>query len=197
MAFGEGFTRWVKSNPNQLLGDIVAVLIVGLAVWTGMRARATAAEVAARRSGWEATAAQLAIVQQQFKAPTSTEASILIGEANRMSALGVPPDEKLNLVDMLGHLAEAFSLSSVRVTVVPRSDSAVVPARQIVGSSIKPAAYSIAVEFVGRFADAQKFVSSLPPSVSLYRFNAARRDSGTFYQLILSVYEIDANPGDD
>lgn len=196
MATGDRFTRWVKSSPNQVLGIVAALVIIGASAWTGMRARATAADLAAKRGGWETLASQLATVQQQFKVPSTTESSVLIAEANRMSALGVPADEKLNLVDMLGHLAEAFSLSSVRVTVISRSDSAVVPARQVVGSAIKPASYAIAVEFVGRFADAQKFVSSLPPSVSLSRFNAARRDSGALYHLILSVYEIDANPGD-
>jgi hypothetical protein len=192
----DGITRWVKSSPNQLLGIVVSLVVIGAALWTGVRARSTAADLATKRRGWEAMAGQLATVQQQFKVPSSTESSVLITEANRMSALGVPADEKLNLVEMLGHLAEAFSLSSVRVSVITRSDSAVVPVRQVVGSAIKPASYAIAVEFVGRFVDAQKFVSSLPPSVSLSRMHAARRDSGALYQLILSVYEIDANPGD-
>jgi hypothetical protein len=196
MASGAGISRWTKANPNQLLGIVVALLVIGLSAWIGRKARATASSLTARRAAWETTATQLSTVQQKFRAPTSTESAVLIAEANRMSALGVPAEEKLNLVDMLGHLAEAFSLSSVRVTVVARPDSAVVPDRQIAGSSIQPAPYSIAVEFVGRFADAQKFVSSLPPSVSLSRLAATRRDGGALYQLILSVYEIDANTGD-
>jgi hypothetical protein len=187
---------WVKSNPNQLLGIALSLLVLGLSGWTGLRSRTAASDLAGRRVAWESTAAQLATVQQQFRVPTTTESSALIAEANRMSALGVPSDEKLTLVDMLGHLAEAFSLSSVRVNLTQLPDSSVVPSRQVVGSSIKPASYAIAVEFVGRFADAEKFVSSLPPSVSVSRLSVSRRESGALYQLILSVYELDASTGD-
>ncbi len=88
-----------------------------------------------------------------------------------------------------------MALSAVRVSVVPVPDSAVIPARLVVGSAIKPASYALAVEFVGRFADAQKFVSTLPPSVSLLSLSAFRREGGALYKLLLSVYEIDANSG--
>ena len=185
-----------KLGSNHMLGIVVMTLVIGLSGWMGLRARGTMRELSASRRTWEATAAQLSTVQQQFRRPTTSESSALMAEANRMSALGITSDEKLGLVDLLGRLAEAMSLSSVRVNVVPVADSAVIPARQVVGSSIKPASYALAVEFVGRFADAQKFVSSLPPSVSISSLTAIRREGAARYSLILSVYEIDANPGD-
>ena len=110
-----------------------------------------------------------------------------------MGALGVPAAEKLNLVDMLGRLAEACSLRSVRVNSVAPSDSTYVPDRKVGGRRINPADYALAVEFAGGFADAQKFVSSLPPSVSLSRMSATRREGSTQYQLILSVYQLEAS----
>ncbi len=188
-------TGGAKANSNQAIGLAVALLVIGLSAWTGLRARSTTAHLAASRAAWETTEAQLATVRQQFRVPSTAESSALVAEANRMSALGVPSDERLALVDMLGHLAEALSLSGVRVNLVQLPDSVVIPARHIVGGSVRPATYAIAVEFVGRFADAQKFVSSLPPSVSLARLVASRRDKGASYKLILSVYEIDANSG--
>ena len=112
-----------------------------------------------------------------------------------MGALGVRPGDKLSLVDMMGRLAEACALSAIRVNTVPASDSAFVVSRQLSGVPIKPADYALAVEFVGSFANAQKFVSSLPPSVSLWRLTATRRTGGALYQLVLSVYELDANSG--
>ena len=184
-----------KPSPNQVLTLGVLLLVFGLSAGTGLRARTTATNLAMNRRSWESTAAQLSTVQQQFRLPTSNESSALIAEAGRMSALGVSAQDKLGLINMLGHLAEAMSLSSVRVSTVPVPDSAVIPARLVVGSSIKPASYAIAVEFVGRFADAQKFVSSLPPAVSLLHLSASRRDGGAQYKLVLSVYEIDANSG--
>ena len=195
MATGAQATRWVRSNPNQLLAIGVAVLVVGLAAWTGLRARRTAGDLASKRVAWEATANQVATVRQQFRAPTSTESAALLAEASRMGALAVPADDKLALADVVGRLAEACGLRSVRVTSVRASDSTFVPTREVAGSSIKPATYALAVEFAGSFASAQKFVSSLPPSVSLSRLTAARREGAVLYQLTLSVYELDANSG--
>ena len=185
-----------KLDSNQLLGVGVFTLVIVLSGWMGLRARSTMRDLSTSRRAWDATASQLSTVQQQFRLPTTSESSALMAEASRMSALGITADEKLGLVDLLGRLAEAMSLSSVRVNVVPVADSAVIPARQVVGSSIRPASYALAVEFVGRFADAQKFVSSLPPSVSISSLTAIRREGAARYSLILSVYEIDANPGD-
>jgi hypothetical protein len=173
----------------------VAVLIAGLSVWIGIRSKAVERDLASKRSAWEATANQLATVQQQFRVPSATESAALIAESSRMGALAVPAEEKLNLVDMIGRLAEACALTSVRVNAVAASDSAVVPERQVAGAQIKPAEYAVAVEFAGSFANAKKFVSSLPPSVLLSRLTAVRRDGGVLYQLILSVYELDAKTG--
>ena len=199
MRSSQQMTQWARSNPNQLLAIGVAALVVGLSGWTGLRARSVARELSTKRAAWEATASQLATVQQQFRAPTSKESAALLAESSRMGALGVRPGDKLELVDMMGRLAEACSLTSVRVNSVPASDSAFVVSRQLAGIPIKPAEYALAVEFVGSFADAQKFVSSLPPSVSLWRLTASRRaaggSEGALYQLVLSVYELDANTG--
>ncbi len=94
-----------KPSPNQVLAIGVMFLVLALAGCTGRRARATARDLALTRRSWESTAAQLSTVQQQFRLPTSSESSALIAEANRMSALGVPAEEKLGLVNMLGQLA--------------------------------------------------------------------------------------------
>ena len=187
--------RPARPSPNQMLGVGVSLLIVGLSAWVGLRAGKVARDLQSKRAAWESTADRLATVQQQFRVPTATESAALIAESSRMSALAIPAEEKLNLVDMIGRLAEACALSSVRVNAVAASDSAVVPERDIAGSLVKTADYAVAVEFAGSFGNAKKFVSSLPPSVVLSRLNAVHRDGGVFYQLILSVYELDANSG--
>jgi hypothetical protein len=196
MSAGQQLSAWARSSPNRLLALGVAVLIMALATKVGLKARGVAREMAARKAAWNLTASRLATVQQQFVVPTTTESSALIAESSQMGALGVPTDEKLTIVDMVGRLAEACALRSVRVSSVARSDSAFVPDRKVGASRINPADYALAVEFVGGFADAQKFVSSLPPSVSLSRMAATRHEGGgTQYQLILSVYQLDANSG--
>lgn len=195
MASRQQLSAWMRSNPNRLLGIGVAVLIMALATKVGLKARGVARDLSSRKAAWNLTASRLATVQQQFVVPTTTESSALIAESSQMGALGVPPAEKLTIVDMVGRLAEACALRSVRVNSVARSDSAFVPDRKVGTSRINPAEYALAVEFVGGFADAQKFVSSLPPSVSLSRMAATRREGGTQYQLILSVYQLDANSG--
>jgi hypothetical protein len=196
MATSSKISRWADANQTILFANAVAVLVVGLSIWVGLRARAAASALVARRATWEVSAGELATVQQQFKAPNARESAALIAESSRMSALGVPAEERLNLVDMIGRLAEACALEAVRVNAVAASDSTVVPERQVFGNAVKPASYAIAVEFAGSFANAQKFVSSLPPSVAVSRLIAARQRSGAIYQLILSVYETDANSGD-
>ena len=158
-------SRWLKSSPNQILVIAVGLLVLGLSGWTGWRARTVAGDLTTRRTAWEDAASQLATVRQQFRVPTSTESAALVAEC------------------------------AGRVNSVARSDSAWVGDRQVAGATIRPAEYVLSVEFAGSFANARKFVSSLPPSVSLSRLTAARRDGATVYQLILSVYELDANSG--
>lgn len=196
MASPRELTNWARSNPNQPITMAVAALVIGLSVWIGLKARTSTNDLAAKRVAWEQTASQLATVQQQFRVPSSTEASALLSEAARMGTLGVPEGEKLDIIDMLGRLAEASGLTRVRVTSAAASDSAVLAEREVLGTRISNADYALNVEFTGSFADAQKFVSSLPPSVSLSRLTAARDDRGTQYHLVLSVYQLDAKPGD-
>lgn len=196
MASGQRMAQWAKANPNQLIAAAVAALVIGISGWVGLKARAASAELSTKRVAWEAAAGQLATVQQQFRIPTSTESASLVAEASRMGALGVPADDKLGLVDLVGRLAEACNLGGVRVNSVAALDSVHVADRQVAGTTIRKADYALAVEFVGSFANAQKFVSNLPPSVSVSRLGAMRRDGGTMYQLVLSVYELDGQPGD-
>ena len=195
MASRQRVEQWIRSNPNQFFAIGLATLIIGLSIWTGIRSRVVAGDVALSRRSWDRLASQVAMIQQQFRMPNSIESAALAREVNRVGALGVPPGDQVNLVEMIGTLAETSALESVRVSAVARSDSAYVAEREIGGAQVKPATYALAVEFVGSFANAQKFVSSLPPSVSLSRLKAARREGGTQYHLVLSVYELDAKSG--
>ena len=195
MANAQQAAQWARANPNQLIAAGVAAVVIAASGWVGLKARAANAELSAKRAAWETAAGQLATVQQQFRVPTSTESASLVAEASRMGALGVPKDDKLGLVDLIGRLAEACNLGSVRVSSIASPDSMHVPERQVAGTTVRTADYALAVEFVGSFANAQKFVSSLPPSVSVSRLGASRRSGGTQYQLVLSVYELDGQPG--
>lgn len=195
MASGQQVAQWARANPNGLISIAVALTVIGISTWVGLKARGVANDIASSRAAWESTANQMATVQQQFRVPTSTEAAALIAEASRMGALGVPIDDKLGLVEVVGRLAEACGMTGVRVTTMPVPDSTYLPQRQVPGSSVRAAEYALYVEFSGGFAGAQKFVSSLPPSVSVSRLAAVRRDRGTLYQLVLSVYELDAQSG--
>lgn len=195
MATGREMGQWIRSNPNQIFGMAVAVVVIGVAGWVGTQARAASASLATKRAAWEQTANQLATVRQQFRVPSSTESAALIVESSRMGALGVPASEKLTLVESIGRLAEACALRQVRANAVAKWDSAYVVERQMGATSLQPADYAVAVEFAGGFADALKFVNSLPLSVSLSRMTAGRRGEATVYQLILSVYQLDGNPG--
>jgi hypothetical protein len=186
---------WVRSNPNQLLAVGLSVAVIAGSVWIGAKAKAAAAELSAKRAAWEQTSNQLATVQQQFRVPTATESAALLAESSRMGALGVPSEEKFNLVEAVGRLAEAAALRSIRVNAMEAPDSLFLPERSLPGSRIKSADYVLVVEFAGSFAGAVQFVSSLPPSVLVARMNAGQRGGMAAYSMILSVYELDVTSG--
>lgn len=186
---------WVRSNPNQLLAVGLSVAVIAGSVWIGAKAKTAAAELSAKRAAWEQTSNQLATVQQQFRVPTATESAALLAESSRMGALGVPPEEKFNLVEAVGRLAEAAALRSIRVNAMEAPDSLFLPERSLPGSRIKSADYVLVVEFAGSFAGAVQFVSSLPPSVLVARMNAGQRGGMAAYSMILSVYELDVTSG--
>jgi hypothetical protein len=188
--------RWFKENPDHLLMMGTSILVIGLAIFVGGKARAAERDLQQKRSGWEQAANQLATVQQQFRAPTGTESSALLAEGSRLGTLGVQPDDKLGLIDAVGHLAESAGLTDVQVNTKASTDSVYASDRSIPGSSVRKADYALTVDCDGGFAAAVQFVSTLPPSVSVSRFYAARAAPGARYRIILSVYELDAKPAE-
>ena len=186
---------WIRSHHNQLLTVGVSAMVIAGSAWIGLKAKTAASELSGRRAAWEQTANQLATVQQQFRVPTATESAALLAESSRMGALGVPPEEKFNLVEAVGRLAEAAALRSIRVNAMEAPDSLYLPERSLPGSRIKPADYVLVVEFAGSFAGVVQFVSNLPPSVLVARMNAGQRGGMAAYSMVLSVYELDVNSG--
>lgn len=189
----ESLRRWHRDNPNRALAMGVALFVIGLSLWVGFKTRRATAELASKGSAWQATSNQLATARQQFRVPTSTESAALIAESAQLGALGVPGSEELTLVESVGRLAEACSLTRVRAnsSVVP--DSSFTPQRSIGAQRIEPADYAVTLEFAGSFAGVVQFVSNLPPSVSLSRISAARNGAVTVYHVVLSVYALNAS----
>jgi len=188
--FSDSLRRWRTERPNQLLAVGVGLFVLVAAGAVGLRARSASAELSERATAWQQTANQLATLQQQFRVPSSSESSRLIAESARMGALGVPPSERVSLLEFLTRLADAAKLSEVRVNVRAGTDSAFIPPRSIGTGPVNPAAYSVTVDFTGSFAGLVQFVSNLPPSVSVSRLGAARSLGHTAYHVGLSVYEL-------
>jgi hypothetical protein len=147
--------------------------------------------VTANKAAWTQNVRRLDTLRQRSKGLSPKESADIAAESSLVAFLGVPVTGQMRLAENVARLAESCSLAGVRVTILPARDSALARRRTLGG--IKPANYSIGVEFLGRFADAQKFVSILPPSVSLWRLTARRHEGGAEYQLVLSVYELDAD----
>lgn len=185
----------LRLAPEQTTLIALAIVVIGAATWLGLSARRAAADVATTGLAWRRMDAQLSAMRQQFRPPTATESALLSTESAKIGALGVPAGEQLGVMDAVGRLAESYGLDRVRVTVVRSQDSAFVERRVVAGQSIERAKYALSVEFRGSFDNAVKFVSSLPPAVSISRLAAGRREGGTTYQLILSVYELNGDTG--
>jgi hypothetical protein len=185
----ESLRQWNTDHPNQAPTLGVGLLVIALSLWVGFQARSTAAELAKKQLDWQRTAEQFAMLQQQFRLPTSTESAALIAESARMGALGVPSSERVSLMELLVNLSEASGLTDVHVSFVT-GDTSFLPPRTIGADPVNRASYGVALEFTGGFAGLVQFVNSLPPSVSLSRLGAARHGEQTAYHIFLSVYEL-------
>jgi hypothetical protein len=170
-----------------------ATVLLGAAIWVGAKARDATAALTARRQAWASAANQVATVRQQFQAPTAQESAAIISESSRSGVLGVPSSEKLTLVDAVGRLAEACGLTNVRATPVKTIDSLFVPPRQIGTRTLPAEDYQVTLSATGSFAGVVQLVSTLPPSVTVSRLVGARQGQGTTYELLLSVYRLDAD----
>jgi hypothetical protein len=187
---------WFKENPDHLLVMGVSLVVIGASVFVGAKARSAGQALEQKRASWEQAANQLATVQQQFRAPTGTESAALIAEGSRLGSLGVQPDDRLSLLDAVGRLAETAGLTEVQVNTKATTDSLYAADRSVPGSTVRKADYALTVDCGGGFAAAVQFVNTLPPSVSVSRFYAARTPSGARYRILLSVYELDAKPAE-
>jgi len=186
----ESVRRGQRESPNRLAALALGVVVIAASIWVGLQAKSVAAELAQKGTAWQQTASQLAALQQQFRIPSSFESAALLNEAGRTGALGVPPSDRVSLMEYLARLADASALSEVRVNFKAGMDSAYIPPRLIGADPISPAAYSVTVDFTGSFVGLVQFVSSLPPSVAVSRLGAARNGGHTAYHVILSVYEL-------
>lgn len=189
-SFQQTYAGWRSEHPNQHPAIGLAALILAASIWVGLRSRAVAGELAGKRQTWQGTADQLATVRQQFRVPSSSESAALLAESARLGALGVPPSERVSLMELVARLADASGLADVQVNFRSAPDSAFVPPRSIGSSSLSPAPYTIAVDFTGSFQGVVQFVSNLPPSVSVSRVSAGRRPDRPAYHILLAVYEL-------
>jgi hypothetical protein len=186
----ESLARWRREHPNQLPALGLGLFVLAASLWVGIQARSASAALILKQTGWQQTANQIAAVQQQFRVPSSFESAALIAESARMGALGVPPSERVALMEYIARLAESSALSEVRVNFRAGMDSAFIPPRLIGTQPFSPATYSLTLDFTGSFAGLVQFVSNLPPSVSVSRLGAARNGERTVYHIVLSVYEL-------
>ena len=176
-------SAWTGRATSSIL-----LVVIGLSGVVGILAGRANAAMQPAKASWSAAETQIAGIQRSAR--ESSDPADATGE---MKSLGVQPEERQLFADALLAMARNDSLTGVRVTVIPRPDQLFVPARRVGGESIQSAGYALSVEFTGRFADARKFVNSLPPSVSIWRLDANRVDGGARYQLVLSVYERHVN----
>src|ERR1043165_7093708 len=193
---GNSFTNWRREHPDQVLLVVFSTFTLATSIWLGWQANLVRAGMGASTASWRRAADQFETARQQFHVPTSSESADLLRESANLGALGVPASERINLMELVSRLADAAALRNVRVNFRPGGgDSVYLPPRVIGTTSINAAAYSVSVEFTGSFVGLVKFVSSLPPSVSVSRMGAARRSGGASYHLLLGVYEVTIGGG--
>src|SRR2546423_7875893 len=154
----QSFSRWRREHPNQLFAVLLPIAVVAGSIWVGAKARAATSRLTVKRPAWQSSADELATIRQQFRLPTSGETAALLAESGHVATLGVPPSERVSLMELVARVADDAKLSDVHVSFKAGTDSAYVAPRTIGASTLSAAPYSIVVDVSGGFASLVEFV---------------------------------------
>jgi hypothetical protein len=194
-------TAWLRGNRRVFEHGIVALGIAAAGVWIGIEATkktndlkpvvATFSDAAARIASWNS-----------FVPPSTEERAVWAILDSASETLGIQPSERMLLQQRIYELGDEVGLTDVQV-VVAKADSAstVFPPRRdpMAAGTVEIAPYTMEVTFGGRFADAVRFVTTLPDAVFPGRVSVFQDavTGASRYRVSLTVYHLEprANAG--
>jgi hypothetical protein len=184
----------VHASRLQAIG--VALFVLGSAYWIGKQSRTHLAPLAKQVSDLRATNDKLTEWRRAFRPLDSAETALIRSDSAMVRSMGVPPGSRMQVAQLVGRQADEAGLSGVKLSFIAPPDSSLVPPRGQVGAiPITVAKYVVSVDFTGSFGAALKFVSHLPPSLTMTRFGVVTAAKGEAYHVVLSVYEVPNGSG--
>ncbi len=197
MAFDrDEFGRQVQVHAKRLQAVGVALLVLGASYWIGKQSRTHVAPLTKQLSDLRATNDKLIQWERGFRGPDSAEAAQIRMDTASVHLIAVPAGSRMQVAQLVARQADQAGLSQVQLSFSPPPDSGDVPPRGRVGDiPISVATHVVNVECTGSFAAAMKFVSHLPPSLTITRLGVHTEPAGAKYRLVLSVYEVPRGRG--
>ncbi len=175
--------------------DQIEVVAFGAALlamgsWIGLsasRARATLAKDAAvlqaevsRNDRW----------RSEFRPPSVSEMERWRQAEAALRRLGVRPEERITIAQVVARTGEETGLDEVRVRFVPADTTGgPAPVEQVGRHQFRAASYRLVITGRGSFDAFVRLVGSLPPAVSVQELSSSRKPSGIVHNIVLSVIE--------
>jgi hypothetical protein len=194
-------TAWLRGNRRVIEHGVVAFAIAGAGVWLGIKATNRRLELEPTVSRFSDAAARISS-WNQFVPASKEERDVWATLDSASETLGIRPAERMQLQHRILELGDDAGLTDLRVTVtnVDTGSTVVSPRRKPMASGTPEIAlYTIEVSFTGRFADAVRFVTTLPDAVFPGRVSVFQdaTTGASRYRVSLTVYHLEprANAG--
>lgn len=176
----------VKSHAEALETLVANGVLIAMIVLLGLAATTRLSRIKRADRQVDAVHAVLKQWPGRYEAATPTERQMWSVAALDIERLGVGPDQKLYVAQLLGRAAENAGVPDARVSFTEPSGGSV----RVVGArQFKPAEYGAIVEFESSFATAVEFVAQLPGAVSINSLSMQRSAYGVKAVFVLQVFE--------
>jgi hypothetical protein len=168
----------------------LALLAIGL--WAGVAAHRSAGALAIEASRLQAQVARLERWRVQFRQATAGETSDWQRIDAALARLGVQPQERVTIAQVVARAGEDAGLADVRVRFVsPDSIGEQLAGRAArVGThGFRPATFGLALSGSGSYDALVRFIGTLPPSVMVRQLSSSRANTTVVHAVVLSVFE--------
>lgn len=183
---GRAAVAGLKANADAIETLIANGVLIAMILLLALAATTRLSRIKAANRQVKAVHDVLKQWPARYEAPTPTERQMWSVAAVDIERLGVAPDQKLYVAQLLGRAAENAGVPDARVRFTAPSGGSV----RVVGSrQFKPADYGAIVEFESSFATAVEFVAQLPGAVSINSLSMQRGEYGIKAVFVLQVFE--------
>jgi hypothetical protein len=184
----ERLSRYRTQIETSAFG--LALLVIG--GWTGVAAHRSAGALAIEASQLQAQVSRIERWRSQFRQASAGETSDWQRIDAALNGLGVRPQERVTIAQVVARAGEEAGLADVRVRFVAPDSSAEQAASrtaQVGVHSFRQAPFGLAISGRGSYAALVRFIGTLPPSVMVRQLSSSRASTMVVHAVVLSVFE--------